>query len=313
MCPMMRSASSWARARRSWSRARPAARWRCSLRAAVRISMLLSASQAMGSSVGPAERKVNVILKYALSSVLLFRRGVVCGKQRKVSVRMEELNSMVPSDRGDQEVGGRNRYAAFPTVSCEFDGSGPDIRRSRYRIESIEDSLQLCAFGFSPRTVPQLENDHVAQHRPAAAEEIRNRVANLQVTVGSESLDPRRCVDERHCAVRLRSRSFRSMKSEKVPRISVNAADLRIRTYASRTAVTASLFERLFESAFTSRSSSSETSILVSISLPPQAPEAPDKVGLLRLASYDYSIGPGEGKVNCATVVLGRIDRSGVW
>ena len=105
-------------------------------------------------SVGPAERKVNVILKYAVPSVLLFRRGVVCGKQFKVSVRMEELNSTVPSDCGDQKVGGRNRYTAFPTVSREFNGSGPDIRRSRYRLESIDDSLQLCAFSFSPRTVP---------------------------------------------------------------------------------------------------------------------------------------------------------------
>lgn len=100
------------------------------------------------------EGKVNVILKYAVPSVLLLRRGVVCGKQFKVSVCMEELNSMVPSDCGDQKVGGRNRYTAFPAESCEFNGSGPGTRRSRYCLESIDDSMQLCAFGFSPRTVP---------------------------------------------------------------------------------------------------------------------------------------------------------------
>lgn len=105
-------------------------------------------------SVGAGEGNVNVILEYAVPSVLLFRRGVVCGKQFKVSVRMEEFDPMVPSDCGDQKIGGRNRYTAFPTASCEFNGSGPDIRRSRYRLESIDDSLQICAFGFSPRTVP---------------------------------------------------------------------------------------------------------------------------------------------------------------
>ena len=187
----------------------------------------------------------------------------------------------------------------------------PAVVGTASRVSTIRCSCARSVFPRAPFHNSRMTMSH--KTRPAAAEEIRNRTANLQVTVGSESLDPRRRVDERHCSVRLRSRSFRSMKSEKVPRISVNAADLRMRTYSSRTAVTASLFERLFESSFTSRSSSSEISILVSISLPPYAPEMPDKVGLLRLTGHNYSVRVGEVNVNCATVVLGRIDRSGVW
>ena len=103
---------------------------------------------------------------------------------------MEDLKPVMLRAGRDQEIRGGYRDSCRAAGLREIRGCLPNRCRGRHFLEIFfevpEETLLIARL--SP--VPKLEEDHVAEHRPAFESHCAHRGAHLWIAVASKSMDP---------------------------------------------------------------------------------------------------------------------------
>jgi hypothetical protein len=95
-----------------------------------------------------------------------------------------------------EQVSGGNGHAGLPGAPCEPTGENPRLITRRDDLQLCVQAGQLTPFLFSSSTVPQFQEDHVAQDSIPVHDEIPDTLPHILPPVVSQRLHPARGVDQ---------------------------------------------------------------------------------------------------------------------
>ena len=97
---------------------------------------------------------------------------------------------MTPGTRGDNQVGGRNRYPLRTRATCQIECGRPYFRINReFRQDSFK-VMEHCPFTASSRSIPKFQLHEWAPARLSACQRGFYAAPRVRVTAGPQHVYP---------------------------------------------------------------------------------------------------------------------------